>query len=252
MAKVVLLIGAGKERGVGAASARIFAQNGYHVALHCLKSYDTAVVIAEECRAYGVKAEIFQGDVRDPAKIQEIIQNTLEVMGQIDVVVYCAGFTQFIGYDNLNALNLDDFNQMFAVNCFGAYFAAASAKEALTASRGSFIAVSSAAGITGSGSSIAYAASKGALNTLILALSKALAPHVRVNAVAPSFIDSSWWDERFANKPDKYTEFKKSMADKTALGEVIKPEDLARCIFYLAENKLTGEVLRLDAGTHVK
>jgi len=252
MTKVALLIGAGRKFGVGASTARLFARNGYNIALNFSKSSEGAESIVKDCLEYGVKAELFQGDMSDTAKIKEMTDSVSSKFGRIDSVIYSAGITKFASYDDLNALSLDDFNRIFMINCFSAYFVASSVKEALIASRGSFTAISSTAGITGMGSSIAYAASKGALNTLVLSLAKALAPHVRVNAIAPSFIDSSWWDERFQGKKEKYDAFKADMAAKTALGEVLMPDDVARCAFYLAENKVTGEILRLDAGAHVK
>lgn len=118
---------------------------------------------------------------------------------------------------------------------------------------GVIVNVSSAAGITGKGSSIAYAAAKGAENnTLTLALAQALSPEVRVNAVYPSFIDSSWWEEKFAGKEDNYKPLVNNMQKSNLLNRVLRPSDVADTILSIVKNPvMTGELIRLDAGAHI-
>ena len=117
---------------------------------------------------------------------------------------------------------------------------------------GALVNVSSAAGISGKGSSIAYAVAKGAENTLTLSLAQALSPEVRVNAVCPSFIDSSWWDEAYQNKQEKYQGLISSMQQSNLLQKVLTPEDVANTILSIIQNPvMTGELIRLDAGMHI-
>lgn len=117
---------------------------------------------------------------------------------------------------------------------------------------GTIVNVSSAAGISGKGSSIAYAAAKGGENTLTIALAQALSPEIRVNAVCPSFIDSSWWEEAYFEKEDKYKALIQCMQDSNLLKRVLKPQDVAQTIMTIINNPvMTGELIRLDAGTHI-
>lgn len=105
--------------------------------------------------------------------------------------------------------------------------------------------------LTGKASSIAYAAAKGALNTLTLALANALAPEVRVNAVCPAFIDSSWWRDKIST-PDKYAALKKGQAENNLLQRVLTPDDVTKAILSMIDNPvMTGEIMRLDAGAHI-
>lgn len=237
---------------MGAASSLLLAQNAYDLVLHYHSEEAEAQMVAKECEAQGVKVQLLQADMANSSAIEKLTTQAIAAFGRIDLVVYAVGVTKAASYQDLTALSLEDFNHMFMINCTAFYQLAALLKEALMKTNGSIIAISSAAGITGIGSSIAYSASKGALNTLVLSLAKALAPEVRVNAIAPSFIDSFWWSKKFKDKPEQYEGFKQQMIDKTALGKVVMPVDVARCVLYLAESSITGEIIRLDAGAHLK
>src|ERR671923_2888002 len=134
-----------------------------------------------------------RGDVARDADCQALVAQALAAWGRLDALVNSAGITKFVPAKNLAALTGDDFERIFAVNLKGAYQMARAAAPALTASgAGAIVNISSHSAFTGLGSSIAYAASKGALNTLTLSLARALAPEVRVNAVCPGFVDTRW------------------------------------------------------------
>jgi 3-oxoacyl-[acyl-carrier protein] reductase len=111
---------------------------------------------------------------------------------------------------------------------------------------------SSIAGINGMGSSIAYAASKAALNTMTLSLARALAPKIRVNAVCPGFIDTRWFPEAFGE--ERTQRIRDRVIESTPLHVASKPEDIADAALFLisdAARHITGEVLRVDAGLHL-
>ena len=120
---------------------------------------------------------------------------------------------------------------------------------------GSIVNVSSHSGFSGIGSSIAYASSKGALNTLTLSLARALAPEIRVNAVCPGYVDTPWHEKSpYASKTDEgAAAFRQRIAEKSALKRLTTPDDVAEaaCWFALGGLAITGETLIIDGGTHL-
>jgi len=218
-----------------------------------LKNESQAERVVAECREAGAEAELFLGDVTRQETCREMASLVGSKWGRADVVVNCLGATKGASYEKLEQLTEEDFARLFAVNATAPYLVAQAFQPLLRASGdGVLINVSSAAGITGKSSSIAYAAAKGAENTLTLALAQALSPEVRVNAVCPSFVDSSWWEETFDGKEDKYKALVKSMQGSNLLRRVLTPVDVAQTIMSIILNPvMTGELIRLDAGAHV-
>jgi 3-oxoacyl-[acyl-carrier protein] reductase len=158
--------------------------------------------------------------------------------------------TAFAAHRDLDALQAEDFQRIYAVNVIGSYqMIRACAEPMRAAGGGAVVNVSSLAGVAGIGSSVAYAASKGALNTLTVDLARALAPEIRVNAVCPGFVETRWWRDRLG---DAYEAQRDRFAEMTPLGKTVSPEETAEAIAYmLAAEKLTGETLILDAGLHL-
>lgn len=250
---VAVLVGAGRKNSIGAATARLLAQEGCHVLLNCIKNKEQALSVAEECKAWGVKADVFLGDATQLETCLAMERQVQSKWGRADILINCVGLTKSVAYDKLELLQAEDFQRLFAVNVIAPYLMAQTFQTLLKQSKHAVIVnVSSAAGMTGKGSSIAYAAAKGAENTLTLALAQALSPQIRVNAVCPSFVDSSWWEESFADKKDKYAALLRSMQNNNVLGKVLKPEDVAHTILSVIKNPvMTGELIRLDAGAHL-
>lgn len=250
--KVAVFSGAGRARSVGAATARLLASKGYGIVLNCLRNKEQAESVVAECRDHGVRAEVFMGDVTKASVCQEMARFVEIEFGRADVLVNCVGLTKPAPYENLSALSEEDFTRVLATNVT-APFLMAQAFHKLLASTGnaSLINVSSAGAISGITSSIAYTAAKGGENSLTLALAKAMSPEVRVNAVCPSFIDSSWWDENFAGKQEKYATLVKNISEGNLMGRVLTPEDVANAILYLIDSPMSGELLRLDCGSHI-
>lgn len=250
---VAVLTGAGRRNGVGAATARLLAQEGCNVLINCVKSEAQAKSVIEDCKTLGVEADLFMGDVTQQEVCHQMADHVQSRWGRTDVVVNCVGATKGAPYERLDKLDLEDFSKLFATNVTGPYLIAQAFQQSLRQSGdGVFINVSSAAGITGKGSSIAYAAAKGGENTLTLALAQALSPEVRVNAVCPSFIDSSWWEEVYEGKEEKYGALVRSMQESNLLRRVLKPSDVAHTIMSVIHNPvMTGELVRIDSGAHV-
>lgn len=250
---VAILTGSGRVNGVGAATAELLAKQGCHVLINCIKNELQAQAVVKNCSDFDVDAALFMGDISDATVCQKMANFVKNKWGRADIVVNCVGTTKGAAYERLDQLTENDFSKMFLINATAPFLVAQAFQPLLKQSGdGVIINISSAAGITGKGSSIAYAAAKGAENTLTLALSQALSPEVRVNAVCPSFIDSSWWEEAYMDKQDKYDALVNSMKESNLLNKVLKPIDVAQTILSIIHNPvMTGELIRLNAGAHV-
>lgn len=244
--RVALITGGGT--GVGAATARLLAGRGWNVALNYRRSAAEAEATAEACRALGAEALTLAGDVADDADCRAMVARTAERFGRIDALVCSAGATQFTRLSDLDDQNAADFQRVFSVNVLGAYQAARAAGPWLTRSGGAIVAVSSIAGLNGNGSSLAYIASKGALNSLTLALARLFAPKVRVNAVLPGMIDTGWFAPAFDEAAR--AAMKANFAEASALGAISTAEDIAAGVVFLAADAvtMTGQLVTIDAG----
>jgi len=245
----------GSATGIGAACARHLAAAGLNVAINYTKSADEAEATAEACRALGVEALVVQGDVAEDARCRALVAAALEAWGGLDVLVNNAGTTRFATAGDLESLTADDFAAIFAVNVTGAYqltrAAAPYLKAAKTLGGGAVVNVSSHSGFSGIGSSMAYAASKGALNTLTLSLARELAPEIRVNAVCPGVVDTRWFSRKL--NPAQMRAMRARAAEVAPLKLMVTPDQVAEavCWFALGGRAITGQLLVVDGGTHL-
>lgn len=250
---VAVLTGSGRKNGVGSSIAELLAMKGCNILINCIKNKEQADKVAEICRNHGVDAQVFIGDLTDLTICQAMAEYVENRWGRTDIIVNCLGYTKGASYEDLSSLTSDDFDKMFRVNAIAPYLVVQAFQKMLKKSGDAAVVnISSAAGLTGKGSSIAYAASKGAENTLTLALAQALSPEVRVNAICPSFIDSSWWEETFKGREEQYKGLISRMKQGNLLNRVLEPVDVAKAVISVIDNKcMTGELIRLDAGAHV-
>ena len=242
----------GSAVGVGAACALQLAAKGAKVVVNYTKSETEARATVTECEHAGGEAILVQGDVSLDVDCRRISQAALNQWGRIDVLINNAAITKFADQRDLEAVSADDFQRLYAVNVIGPYQMTRAATPALQANGGAVVMISSMSGITGVGSSNAYVASKGALNTMTLALARALAPNVRVNAICPGFIDTRWHTARFSN-PEDYDKFREKVAQNAALGRTSNADDIACAVVGLVENgdMITGEMIKVDGGAHL-
>lgn len=243
----------GSATGLGAAVALQLAEKGCNVVINYTKSEKEAKETLAACQAKGVEAILAQGDVGEDADCRRIVDETVKKWGRVDVLVNNAGGTKFANHAELDELNAEDFLWIYKVNVVGAYqMIRACAPHMKEAGKGSVVNVSSIAGVTGIGSSVAYAASKGALNTMTLSLARSLAPKIRVNAVCPGFIGTRWFSDRFGQQT--FEGIKRQQEQSTPLGRAGTPEDIATAVvFFCGEGSdhITGETLITDAGMHL-
>lgn len=250
--RIAVITGASKEKGVGAAIALTLAGLKYDLILNCVKNVEQAQRLSQKCQKLGADVEVVVGDLASYDTCVQIAKQA-SPWGKVDVLINCLGKTKPAPYSQLSALSKQDFLDLYEVNVIAPYLAVQALEPLLRKSPSPVIInISSAAGLTGKGSSIAYAAAKGGENTLTLALARALAPAIRVNAICPSFIDSSWWDESFSGKEEDYEKFIGKMKSASPLQKVLTPDLVAKEILNLIENTaITGEIVRLSCGGHL-
>ena len=251
--KVVLVTGA--STGLGAAIAVSAAARGAKaVIINYAKSAAEAEATAAAVRAAGAEPLVVQGDVSEDEDCKRIADAAAK-FGRIDALANNAGTTKHVlAHGDLDALSRADFERIFAVNVIGPFQMVRAARPLLEASAetASVLMISSVAAVTGIGSSVAYAASKGALNTMTLSLARALAPKIRVNALCPGYIDTPWHAKGMTSEMiEKMKDANKRMTPLQALSS---PEDIADAgLFFLsdASRHVTGETLLADAGLHL-
>jgi NAD(P)-dependent dehydrogenase (short-subunit alcohol dehydrogenase family) len=239
----------GSSSGIGAATARLFAARGWNVAINYSRETAPAEQVGVECRALGAETIVVRADVAADEDCRSFAAQVEARWGRADVLVNNAGTTRFVPARNLDGLSADDFQRVYSVNVIGA-FQMTRAFEPLLRRHpvAGIVNVSSIASMLGIGSSIAYMASKGALNAMTVGLARALGPEIRVNAIAPGLVETPWLQQGLG--AERYAATVESYKARATLAEVIAPEDVAATAWYLGVEavKTTGEVLLLDAG----
>lgn len=248
----------GSASGLGAATAKILAKDGARLVINYASSKDDAEKTAEECRKLGAaEVIVVQGDVAKDEDCKRIVEAAAP-WGKLDALVNNAGTTKHVAHHLLDQLSADDFQRIYAINTVGPYQMVRAARELLVAGAkavgraSAVVNVSSVAGISGIGSSIAYAASKGALNTMTLSLSRALAPNIRVNAICPGYIDTPWFTK--GRGAEEAKQVRDMVVSRVPLKIASTAEDIAELVCFLATPKsssMTGELVRMDAGMHL-
>ncbi len=250
--KVILVTGGGT--GLGAAIAVGAAKRGARaLLLNYSRSRKEAEATAKEVEAAGAQVELVQGDVGEDADCRRIAAAAAPY-GKLDVLVNNAGTTKHVpNHADLDALSKDDFLRIYAVNTVAPFQMIRACRSLLEASGlGAVLMTSSIAGVMGSGSSVAYACSKGALNTMTLSLARALAPKIRVNAICPGFIDTRWFSDAYDAATAQ--KLRDRVRTTTPLQVVSNAQDIAEAALFLisdASRRITGETLLVDGGSHL-
>jgi 3-oxoacyl-[acyl-carrier protein] reductase len=248
----------GSASGLGAATAAILAKGGARIVINYASSAKEADATAELCRSLGAaEVVVVQGDVSKDEDCKKIVA-AAEAWGRIDALINNAGMTKHVPHGDLDGLSAEDFQKIYAVNTIGPYQMVRAARTLLEAGAkasgraSAVVNVSSMAGLTGAGSSVAYAASKGALNSITLSLARALAPLIRVNTVCPGYIDTPWFTK--GRGADAAAKVRDAVIAKVPLKLASTAEDVAGLICFLAtppSSNMTGELVRMDAGMHL-
>ena len=240
--RLALIIGG--SGAIGAATARLFAGAGARVVVtHTARSAASAVALAESLP--GADNLALSADVADTASLLALRDTVRGRCGQtLHVLVNAAGFTKPVPHADLDALDDGLIDRMFAVNWRGQFAAIRTFAPMLKASGdGLIVSISSIAGQTGIGSSIAYCAVKAGIDVMTKSLARALAPEIRVMGVAPGVVDTDF-------VPGRGAEFNTKTAATTPLCRVALPEDVAEAVLACAISLRfsTGTTLVVDGG----
>jgi 3-oxoacyl-[acyl-carrier protein] reductase len=240
----------GSSSGIGAATVLLFAQRGHDVVINYTRKADGAERVAEQCRKAGADALVVRADVADDAQCRALAEQVRQRWGRADTLVNSAGITtKFADLKNLEALTAEDFLGTYRVNVIGIFQMSRAVAPLMKGQRApSIVNISSMGGRMGTGSSMAYAASKGAANTLTLSLARALAPSIRVNAILPGMVDGEYMRKGLGDAV--FEERKKRVESRALLGAVVVPEDVARAAWWLSQEatRQTGQLIDLEAG----
>jgi 3-oxoacyl-[acyl-carrier protein] reductase len=232
----------GSATGIGRAIAWRLAEREYDITVNYSRSKVEAEETADGVRSRGASVVLVQADVADDTSVRAMVERTVDELGGLDFLVNNAATTYFVPHTDLDGLTGQVWDDILNVNLKGTFFACRAAMPHLKRRHGNIVNIASVAGLAGSGSSIAYAASKGAVITLTKSLAKAFAPEVRVNAVAPGPVQTRW----LADHQDMVEQAMLS----TPLKRPATADDVAAVALFLGTetNLMTGQVLVVDGG----
>jgi 3-oxoacyl-[acyl-carrier protein] reductase len=244
--KAAIVTGGGT--GVGRATCLMLARAGCSVLVNYSRSKDAAEDTAAQARELGVESIAVRADVSQDAECRAMVAEAERAFGRLDVLVNNAGTTKFIAHPNLEAVQASDWSEILGVNLIGPFQCTRAALPLLARDGGGEVVMtSSVAGLIGTGSSIPYCASKAALNNLTITLARVCGPNVRVNGVAPGFIDGDWLQQGLG---EHYQAVKSAMEARSPLGRVTTPETIAEAILSIitGSDLVTGHVLPVEGG----
>ncbi|GAA2702301.1 SDR family NAD(P)-dependent oxidoreductase [Actinoplanes palleronii] len=236
----------GSSSGIGRATAQRFAAADYDVVINFSRSADRAASVVGTLGGAG-RHRALRGDVSDEVAVNHMTGTITAAYGRLDVLVNNAGTTSPTPPDDLDGVDLADWDRVFAVNVRGLFQVTRACAPLLRAAHGSVVNVASIVGLRPGPQPLAYAATKAAVVSLTRTLSRVLAPEVRVNAVAPGWVDGEWMRRTLAQSYEKMMERR---AARTPMGRNVSEADVAESIFALATAHpfVTGETVTIDGG----
>ena len=238
----------GAATGIGRSAAVALAKNGYDVVINYSKSEDAAKITARDAEAAGAKTLVHRCDVSDDAGVRAMVVATEKQFGRLDVLINNAGTTIDVEPKNLDEMTVDAWNRVFAVNVLGLFLVTRAAVPLLKKSpNGCIVNTCSIAGLRPSAQPLPYAASKAAVANLTKTLANALGPQIRVNAVAPGWIEGEWMKRTLA---ENYEGLMARRAKYTPLKRCCTEEDVADSMLSLILHNrfVTGEIIIVDGG----
>jgi 3-oxoacyl-[acyl-carrier protein] reductase len=235
----------GSATGIGKAIALRLAREGVNIAINYSKSEKEALETKKEIEALGVNCLQIKATVSDDSQVRQMIKETVDTFGRLDILVNNAGVTDFVDHNDLEGLKEEHWDRVMDVNVKGLFFCCRAAEKELKKQRGCIVNITSIAGMTGLGSSIAYAASKAAAISVTKSLARVMAPEVRVNSIAPGIVQTRW----VAGQEEHI----KRLAEGTPLGRIATPEDVAEAAYSVIAHShfMTGEIIKVDGGMFI-
>jgi 3-oxoacyl-[acyl-carrier protein] reductase len=243
--RVALVTGASS--GIGRAAAVALAQAGFDVAINYSRNEQAARESANLAQAKGAKTLLFQCDVSDDSSVRKMLAAVEGEFGRLDGLVNNAGITTNVKPNDFEAMTAEEWDRVFAVNVRGIFQVTRAAVRLLKLSRGSIVNTASIVGLRPGSQPLPYAASKAAVVSLTKLLALNLAPEIRVNAVAPGWVEGEWMERMLK---DKYEELFARRAKSTPLRRCATPDDVAEVIVNLLTSNrfVNGEIVVVDGG----
>jgi 3-oxoacyl-[acyl-carrier protein] reductase len=238
----------GASTGIGRSAAIALAKNGYNVAVNYSRSEDAAKITARDVEAAGARVLLYRCDVSDDVGVRAMIAAVEKEVGRLDVLINNAGTTVDIPPSHLEEMTVDAWNRVFSVNVLGVFLVTRAAAPLLQqAPNGCIVNTCSIAGLRPSAQPLPYAASKAAVANLTKTLANALGPKIRVNAVAPGWIEGEWMKRTLA---ENYEGLMGRRAKYTPLKRCCTEEDVADSMLSLILHNrfVTGEIIIVDGG----
>lgn len=243
---VALVTGAGT--GIGRSVALLLAKKGYELVINFSRSEAAAKATAREAEAAGARTLVYQCDVSDDGCVRAMLEATQREFGRLDVLINNAGTTLDVEPKDLDRVNVEDWNRVFAVNVLGLFLVTRAAVPLLRQSpNGCIVNTCSIAGLRPSAQPLPYAASKAAVANLTKTLANALGPEIRVNAVAPGWVEGEWMQRTLG---ENYEGLFARRARYTPLKRCATPDDVAETMLSLivSNHFVTGEIIIIDGG----
>ena len=238
----------GAATGIGRSVAIALAKNGYDVVVNYSRSEDAAKFTAREAEAAGARTLLYRADVSDDASVRAMLAATEKEFGRLDVLINNAGTTVDVEPKNFEEMTVDAWNRVFSVNVLGLFLVTRAATPLLKKSpNGCIVNTCSIAGLRPSAQPLPYAASKAAVANLTKTLANALGPQIRVNAVAPGWIEGDWMKRTLGKN---YEGLMARRAKYTPLNRCCTEDDVADSMLSLIVHNrfVTGEIIIVDGG----
>lgn len=239
--KIVLITGG--SRGIGKETAKVYAENGYDVAINYVSDRTDVEGIKKEFQDMGVKCLMIKADVSNEEDVNNMVEKVISEFGKIDVLVNNAGITK----DTLlMRMSKEDFDKVIDINLKGTFLVTKAVSKYMMKKRcGSIINLSSVVGVAGNSGQSNYSASKAGIIGFTKSIAKELASrNIRANAVAPGFIET---DMTNVLKDD----IKESIGNQIPLKRMGTAREVAEVIYFLGTEKssyITGQVINIDGG----
>jgi 3-oxoacyl-[acyl-carrier protein] reductase len=238
----------GASTGIGRRVAVALAKNGYDVVVNFSRSEEAAKITAQEAQGHGARSLLYRADVSDEAGARAMLAAVEKEFGRLDVLINNAGTTVDVEPKNLDGMKVEEWNRVFAVNVLGLFLVTRAAVPLLKKSpNGCIVNTCSIAGLRPSAQPLPYAASKAAVANLTKTLANALGPEIRVNAVAPGWIEGDWMKRTLA---ENYEGLMARRARYTPLKRCCTEDDVADSMLSLILHNrfVTGEIIIVDGG----
>jgi 3-oxoacyl-[acyl-carrier protein] reductase len=237
----------GSATGIGAAAAIALARAGYDVAVNYSRSEEAARATAAECEAAGAKSIVVGSDVANDKSVRAMVDACRTAFGRLDVLVNNAGITAATPFKDFDTMDFDDWDRVFSVNVRGLVQVTRACAPMLRETRGCIVNTASIVGLRPGPQPLAYSASKASVVSLTKTLALALGPEIRVNAVAPGWMEGGWMERMLGDNYDRLMERRARM---TPLGRCVTAEDVAESMLSLIDGNrfVTGEIVIVDGG----